>query len=115
MSDTTTAHHRVEGLGDDNPAASVREMLDILIEEDAPPTPYRTREYPSEILWEANQFAYSTGDDEARQARELAELAGHLLSIHDATTPVLDLLPLAAWAVLHGAPAELVTFAEDAS
>lgn len=118
MDDTIAPHYRLESVDDDNPVAataSVRELLDIVAGDEVPPKQFRTREYPSEILWHTNRSTYSTSGDGTHNAHELAELAGHLLSVHDSTAPVYDLLPLAAWAVLHGAPPELVTFAEDAS
>ena len=80
------------------------------------PRPYRTREWPSEIVWTV-VHSIDVGDDPAERdgfpAFVVAQQVAEHLSIHDSTTSVHDLLPLAVWAVLNGAPADLVTFASD--
>ena len=66
-----------------------------------------TKEYPSEVVYDAVQNA-----QEGEDLTSVVDRAWGALGIHDATVAVADLLPLAAWALLSGAPEELVTFGE---
>lgn len=99
--------------------------------EDTYRRPYRSSFWPSEMVWTAvhglNDVPHAHDDAEDADDGEdgedetgfvayyVAQQIAELLSIQDNTALVQDLLPLAVWAVQNGAPAELVTFAEDAS